>query len=173
MPRKPVTSVSSASSTASVRLTPGGYTRLAERVAHITEVRLPQMRDLLVERERDERDVAEFERLLEEAVALDGLLGEAEILTDDIDGFEGRVDLGMRVRVTLADGSDAWVRPVHPAEAAVDDERISVTSPLATALLGARASHVVWVSAPAGVWACTVLEIDPRVSADPSSGEEA
>lgn len=147
-----------------VRLTPGGHARLAERVAEITDVRLPLMRDLLVERERDERDVAEFERLLEEAVVLDALLGEAEILTDDPAAFEGRVDLGMRVRITLADGSEAWVRPVHPAEAALDDERISVTSPLATALLGARQSQMVWVAAPAGVWACTVLEIDPRLS---------
>ena len=157
--RRPSTRVA-----ADVRLTPEGYSRLAERVAEITDVRLPLMRDLLVERERDERDVAEFERLLEEAVVLDALLGEAEILTADPAAFEGRVDLGMRVRITLADGSEAWVRPVHPAEAALDDERISVTSPLATALLGARQSHVVWVAAPAGVWASTVLEIDPRLS---------
>ena len=67
----------------------------------------------------------------------------------------------MRVHVVLADGSTAWVRPVHPAEAFLDDERISVTSPLGMALIGARASHVVWVSAPAGVWGCTVLTIDP------------
>lgn len=166
MPRKSTTRPSSVA-TSAVRLTPGGYARLTDRLTEITAVRLPAMRDLLVARERDERDVAEFERLLEEAVTIEALLGGAELMTDDLDGFEGRVELGMRVRVTLADGSEAWVRPVHPAEAAIDDERVSVTSPLATALLGARASHVVWVSAPAGVWACPVLEIDPRVSVEP------
>jgi transcription elongation GreA/GreB family factor len=165
MTRKTATAPrSAAAQSARVRLTPGGYSLLSERVDEITRVRLPRMRHLLVKRERDERDVAEFERLLEEAAMLDTLLGEAEILADDPAAFEGRVELGMRVRITLADGSQAWVRPVHAAEAALDDERISVNLPLATALLGARASHVVWVAAPAGVWACTVLEIDPKVN---------
>lgn len=143
------------------RLTPGGYASIAERLQDITEQRLPQMRPLLVDRERDERDVAEFERLLQEAHSLEALLAEAQIILDDPERFEGRAELGMRVHVVLADGSTAWVRPVHPAEAFLDDERISVTSPLGMALIGARASHVVWVGAPAGVWGCTVLTIDP------------
>jgi len=146
------------------RLTPGGHARITERLHDITENRLPQMRPLLVDRERDERDVAEFERLLEEADTLAVLLAQAEIIADDPTGFEGRVELGMRVHITLADGSSAWVRPVHPAEAFLDEERISMTSPLGIALLGARATHVVWVDAPDGVWACTILEVDPTVS---------
>jgi transcription elongation GreA/GreB family factor len=146
------------------RLTPGGYGRIAERIVTIRGTQLPEMLPLLIERERDERDVAEFERLMHEADSLEALLAEAQILADDPVGFEGRVDIGMRVHITLADGSEAWVRPVHPEEAFLDEERISVTSPLATALLGARASQVVWVAAPAGVWACTVLAIDSRVS---------
>lgn len=146
------------------RLTPGGYARISERLLDITEHRLPRMRPLLVDRERDERDVAEFERLLAESDSLTGLLAEAQVIVDDPTGFEGRVGLGMRVHVTLADGSKAWVRPVHPAEAFLDDERISMTSPLGLALMGARANHMVWVGAPAGVWACTVLAIDPSAS---------
>jgi transcription elongation GreA/GreB family factor len=151
-------------SSAAPALTPGGHARISELITEIREQRLPELRPLLVDRERDERDVAEFERLLQEAIELEALLAEAVVIADDPAGFEGRVELGMRVRITLADGSETWVRPVHPAEAFIDDERISVTSPLATALLGARTAHVVWVGAPEGVWACTVLEIDPRVS---------
>ena len=64
----------------------------------------------------------------------------------------------------MVDGSQEWVRIVHPAEAFLDDERISETSPLATALLGARASDAVWVDAPSGVWSCSVLEVDPSVT---------
>lgn len=144
-------------------LTPGGAARIAERIAEIRDHRLVELRPLLTDRERDERDVAEFERLLEEQVQLEALLAAADIITEDPAGFEGRVGLGMRVRITLADGAETWVRPVHPAEAHLDDERISMTSPLAVALLGARVSHTVWVAAPSGVWACTVQEIDPRV----------
>lgn len=145
-------------------LTPEGFARIADRITDIREVRLVGLRPLLVEHERDERDVAEFERLMHEADALESLLASAQVIADDPAGFDGRVGVGMRVLVTLADGSQAWVRPVHPAEAFLDDERISSTSPLATALLGAREGHVVWVAAPTGVWACEVMSIDPRVS---------
>ena len=62
--------------------------------------------------------------------------------------------------VVLEDGTTAWVRPVHPDEAFLDDERISATSPLAIALIGARTGHTVWVDAPTGAWPCEVLSID-------------
>ena len=147
-----------------LRLTPGGYSAITERIAAIREQRLPEMRPLLIDKERDERDVAEFERLLVEAVELEALLAEAEVMADDDFAFDGRIELGMRVRVSMVDGSQEWVRIVHPAEAFLDDERISETSPLATALLGARASDAVWVDAPSGVWSCSVLEVDPSVT---------
>ena len=34
-------------------------------------------------------------------------------------------DLGMRVEVVLEDGTTEWVRPVHPDEAFLDDERVA------------------------------------------------
>jgi transcription elongation GreA/GreB family factor len=150
-----------------LRLTPGGYSGISDRIVEIREQRLPELRPLLVDRERDERDVAEFERLLVEAIDLEALLAEAEIMTDDDLAFDGRIEVGMRVRVSMADGSHDWVRIVHPAEAFLDGERISQTSPLATALVGARKSDAVWVAAPSGVWSCTVLDVDPSV-VDPS-----
>jgi transcription elongation GreA/GreB family factor len=126
----------------------------------IRERRLPEMRPLLVETERDERVVAEFERLIEEAGEIDLLLAQAEVIAIDPVAVDGRVTLGMRVQVVLEDATSEWVRPVHPDEAFLDDERISATSPLAIALIGARAGHTVWVDAPTGAWPCQVLAID-------------
>ena len=40
----------------------------------------------------------------------------------------------------LAGGVEQWVRPVHPVEAILDDERISATSPLSQADPGRDAS---------------------------------
>jgi transcription elongation GreA/GreB family factor len=142
------------------QLTREGYDRLEERAADIRERRLPDMRPLLVEAERDERVVAEFERLLDEANSIDTLLAQADVIGIDPVAVDGRVDLGMRVEVVLEDGTTAWVRPVHPDEAFLDDERISATAPLAVALIGARAGHTVWVDAPTGAWPCQVLTID-------------
>jgi transcription elongation GreA/GreB family factor len=142
------------------QLTREGVARLQERIIDIRDRRLPEMRPLLVESERDERVVAEFERLLLEADLLDSLLAQADVISIDPVSVDGRVTLGMRVNVTLQEGTDAWVRPVHPDEAFLDDERISATAPLAIALVGARAGHTVWVDAPAGAWPCRVLGID-------------
>ena len=147
-----------------LRLTPGGYSGIAHRIEEIREQRLPELRPLLVDKERDERDVADFERLLVEADELEALLAEAEIMDDEDRGFDGRIEVGARVQISMADGSHEWVRIVHPAEAFLDGERVSQTSPLATALLGARKSDSVWVEAPSGVWSCTVLDIDPSVT---------
>ena len=50
-----------------------------------------------------------------------------------------------------------WLNQARIADVAVaflDDERISATSPLAIALLGARTGHTVWVDAPTGAWPC-------------------
>jgi transcription elongation GreA/GreB family factor len=142
------------------QLTREGFTRLQERIVDIRERRLPQMRPLLAEPERDERVVADFERLMMEADSLDALLAEAKVIDIDPVAVDGRVELGMRVHVRLQDDVDAWVRPVHPEEGFLDEERISAASPLAIAIMGARAGHTVWVDAPTGAWPCMVLGVD-------------
>ena len=141
-------------------LTPTGARMLEERVADIRGRRLVELTPLLVEHERDERHVAEFEQLLAEADRVDRLLGSAQILVTEPSDFDGRVQFGMRVQVRLLDRSTAWVRPVHPQEAALDDERISVTSPLGSALIGAELGDRVMVQAPVGPWACRVLAVE-------------
>lgn len=140
------------------RLTAEGYAMIEQRLADIRDRRLPELRPLLVEHERDERDVAQFEALLAEEARWQALLAEAEVLPEL--PADGAVALGSRVRITLADGSKAWVRPVHPAEAFLDDERISITSPLGAALIGATPGDVLTVEAPVGPWECTVLSIE-------------
>jgi transcription elongation GreA/GreB family factor len=141
-------------------LTREGYAQLEQRATDIRERRLPEMRPMLVESERDERVVAEFERLIQEADGIDALLAQAEVIGIDPVAVDGRVVLGMRVQVILEDDTEAWVRPVHPDEAFLDEERISATSPLAIALVGSRTGHTVWVDAPTGAWPCRVVGID-------------
>lgn len=142
------------------QLTSEGAALLSAQAADIRERRLAELRPLLVEHERDERHVAEFEQLLAQADDWDRFLGGADIIRIDPASFDGSVALGVRVKVRLVDKSVAWVRPVHPREAALDDERISVNSPLGAALLGARAKDKVVVTAPLGNWTCTVLDVD-------------
>jgi transcription elongation GreA/GreB family factor len=137
-------------------ITPDGRLLLEEHVADLRDRRLPELAALLQEPERDERTVVEFESMLLEIADWEGFLAEAVDAKVDAQTFDGSVILGARALVTLADGSEEWVRPVHPREAFLDDERISVTSPVGSALIGAKPGDVVSINAPTGVWKCSV-----------------
>lgn len=141
-----------------VPLTAEGHAILAERARRLREERLPELRPLLVERERDERDVAEFERAQAELDRLERLLAEAAVL-DHTGADPARVHLGARVVIETPDQHRETVRIVHPVEASLDDERIALTSPLAQAVLGAAVGETVWVPAPIGAWPARVVEV--------------
>lgn len=141
------------------QITEEGFQRITERVTDIRERRLPELVPLLVETDRDQRYVHEYEQLLAEAHEWEGFLAEAQVL-NTADGDAGVVNLGTRALVTLVDGTDAWVRPVHPREAFLDDERISMDSPLGKAIIGARCGDAVEVDSPVGTWQAVVREIE-------------
>ena len=141
-----------------VPLTAQGHAILVERARRLREERLPELRPLLVERERDERDVAEFERSQAELDRLERLLAESAVL-DHTGADPARVHLGARIVIETPDQHRETVRIVHPVEASLDDERIALTSPLAQAVLGARVGETVWVPAPIGAWPARVVEV--------------
>lgn len=140
-----------------VMLTAEGRRMLQERLDELTEQVLPEMRPLLVEDERDERVVADFERVQAEHDHLSVLLGTSG--TIDTASLGSTISLGSRVAVRDADGERRVVRVVDPEEAFLDDERISSSSPLAVALLGRSAGDTCEVMAPAGTWTATVLAV--------------
>lgn len=144
-----------------IALTADGARLLSDRVADIRDRQIPALRPFLYGPDRDEAAVTQFEDLLAEVTRMDGVLARARILDEPAGST---VVLGSRVRIRLADDSRAWVRPVHPEEAALDDERISVESPLGRALIGATKGDEVPVEAPAGRWTCKVLDV-PRPKA--------
>jgi transcription elongation GreA/GreB family factor len=143
--------------TDAVVLTTGGRLLMAERLRHLRDVAIPALVPLLVDRERDERDVAEFERLTAERDRLEHLLATAGTV---VPSGPGTVELGSRVLLRLARGAQEWVRPVHPVEAILDGERISMTSPLSQSLLGATVGQTVTVHGPSTTWKAKILEIE-------------
>jgi len=141
-------------------LSADGRVALTERLARLYSHDIPQAHGVLWDHDRDARALAEFDRLCGQAQQLQQLLSEAQDLPEPAD--RTRVVLGTRVKVRLPEGKTAWVRPVHPEEAWLDDERISAESPLAKALLGARAGESVEVVGPSGAWVCEVVSLSRR-----------
>ena len=143
--------------TSQVMLTPEGRVMLAARMAELADEVLPSMRPLLVEEERDERVVADFERLQAEHDRLSVLLGTSGTL--DVSELGDEITVGSRVALTDGEGQRRIVLIVDPVEAFLDDERISSTSPLAVALLGHRVGDRCTVKAPAGDWVAEVVAL--------------
>ena len=144
-----------------VHLTPEGRRLLQERVDRLRVDVLDVLRPHLMGPERDERDVAHFERTLAEVDRLEGVIAAAQELAPHASGRRARVAPGALVEIETPGGvpERVRVRLVHPEEAVVDDERISWNSPLARALLGAAVGDTRQVESPRGPWTCVVRRI--------------
>jgi transcription elongation GreA/GreB family factor len=140
-------------------LTEAGRTALQERIDRLHLDVLEPLRPHLIGPERDERDVAEFERALAEIERLEAILAASVELPLAPTGRRARVAPGALVEIRDAAGEKVRVRPVHPEEATIDDERISWDSPLGQALLGAAVGDTFDVPSPRGAWTCEVIRI--------------
>jgi transcription elongation factor GreA len=141
-------------------LTAEGRAALTEHLHRLYTRDIPAAHAVLWDHDRDSRALAEFDRLCEQAQRLQQILNVAGDLPESND--RTRVVLGSRVKVRLPEGETLWVRPVHPEEAWLDDERISAESPLAKALLRACVGESVEVVSPSGAWVCEVVSLSRR-----------
>jgi transcription elongation GreA/GreB family factor len=140
-------------------LTEAGRRALEERITRLHTDVLDPLRPHLIGPERDERDVAEFERALAEIERLQAVLAASVELPKPPTGRRARVAPGALVEIRDRAGETVRVRPVHPEEATIDDERISWDSPLGKAVLGAGVGDHLEVPSPRGSWTCEVVKI--------------
>ena len=149
--------VSKKKESAPVIITELGRTELLKQVEQIRNVQLTALAPLIAAADRDERDVAEFTRLTEEANSLEAIVSESgkpDLLVDD-----KTVRLGSVVKIQTPKQTFK-VRLVHPVEAHLDDERISAESPLGQAILGNKKGDRVTVIAPSGNWSALIKSVE-------------
>jgi transcription elongation factor GreA len=140
--------------TSSARLTNEGRRLLEERIrlmdATVQELRAALDDELGAEiaeaHHRAGRELARLRAVVRDARSV-------EQVPDD----PHTVVLGDTVTIELESGETERHIVVHPAEAPVDDRRISVTSPLGAALIGRRVGDQVEVRVPDGGYRCKIL----------------
>lgn len=140
-------------------LTSAGRLALEERIERLRTDVLDPLRPHLIGPERDERDMAEFERTLAEIERLEAVIAASVELPTPATGKRARVAPGALVEIRDAAGDKVRVRPVHPEEATIDDERISWDSPLGQAIMGAAVGDRIEVPSPRGAWSCEIMRI--------------
>lgn len=139
-----------------VVLTSRGVSWLRERLDHVLAELATVSRPDVPGADRSPDHEAQARRLVVEVDDLTRALARA-VTVVDVTEDPSIVELGDEVDVEFDDGTTDTFVLVHPLEAPMDDASISVESPLARALLGARPGDRVEVAAPAGSYTCVVL----------------
>ncbi len=112
--------------------------------------------------ENAEYDAAkERQSFIEGRIAdLEGKLSAAQIIDPVLLDADGRIVFGSTVRLEDMDsGDEVTYQIVGVDEADLKEKKVSITSPIARALIGKSAGDVVEVKAPAGVREYEVLEV--------------
>jgi len=135
--------------------------RLLEARIRDRERTLEELRAAIQEPGRSTDIVESYQRAAQEVDQLRSLL-EAAGTVEDAPDDPTVVELGDTVTIGLGDGGEETYIVVHAAEAAVEDERISVDSPLGRALLGRHVGDAVEVTVPAGSYRCTITSAARR-----------
>ncbi len=112
--------------------------------------------------ENAEYDAAkERQAFIEGKIAeLEGKLGSAQIIDPTTLDAEGRVVFGATVSLEdMESGQKVRYQIVGVDEADLKESKVSITSPIARALIGRMAGDVVEVQAPSGVREYEILEV--------------
>jgi transcription elongation factor GreB len=149
-------------------ITPGGLRRLEAELKHLIHVERPQVVETVAwaagngDRSENGDYIYGKKRLREIDARIRHLVRRieiAEIVDPARQRDPERVFFGATVTYARADGAERTVTIVGVDEADLDAQRVSWVSPIARALLKARAGDVVTLRTPAGVEHLEVVEI--------------
>jgi transcription elongation factor GreA len=139
-------------------LTNDGRNLLAERLRRLRDETLPELTAALDQSAQDPAVQADLDLASREVRRLAHLLKSAGSITE-IPEDPDVVQLGDWITVRTDEGETNRYLIVHPAEAAVDRQRISADSPLAVAALDRRVGDLVEIDAPGGRYRCRIVEV--------------
>lgn len=149
-----------------IQLTAEGKARLEDELAHLRDIKLPDLSRRIHEATEhgDVSDNSEYEDLKEERVHTEVRIRELEQTLEHATviaagASDGTIRLGSRVTIRWDDGDEeSWIL-VSPEEAYASDARISTESPVGRALLGSRVGDTASVHTPGGELAFTIVAV--------------
>lgn len=139
--------------------------RLLEDRIRVLETTVGELQSALDDPELRADSIEEYQRAARELTTLRSNLDTAGAV-EDIPDDPRVVELGDIVAIRLDDGTEETYIIVHAVEAPVEDQRISIESPLGRALLGKHVGDTVEVPVPTGSYRCTILRADRREPPD-------
>jgi transcription elongation factor GreA len=154
-----------------IPMTPDGLARLEVELKHLKSVERPAVIRQISEA-RDHGDLsenAEYHAARERQSFIEGRVNEledkiarAEVI--DLSKLSGKI-IKFGAKVTLSDedsGEEATYQILGPEEANIDKRQLSITSPLARALIGKQTGDMVEVTTPRGSKAYEIIRVRYR-----------
>jgi transcription elongation factor GreA len=149
-----------------VQLTAAGKTKLEEELAHLINVKRPELADQIQESsdQGDLTDNPDYDAVKEEIVLTDARIQELEQMLERAEVIArpstDSVGLGSTVTIRGDDGVEEKYTLVNHVEADIRDGSISTESPVGQALYGKRPGDSASVKTPGGVIVYTVVRIE-------------
>ena len=151
-----------------VPMTLRGAEKLREELHRLKTVERPANSNAIAEARAhgDLSENAEYHAARERAGFIEGRISEiesklanAQVIDPKLVNADGRVVFGATVEVEEAGGSPATWQIVGEDEADIKAGRISVTAPMARALIGKEAGEAVDVQTPGGIKRYEILDV--------------
>ncbi len=153
-----------------IPLTREGADRLREEVTHLKKVVRPQIIEAIAEARAhgDLKENAEYHAAREQQSFTEGRIKDLEATLSNAQVIDvGKLNAGSKIvfgaTVTLADedsGEEKIYQIVGDLEADIQHNRISVSSPIARALIGKEEGDIADVQAPGGVRHYEIVSVD-------------
>jgi transcription elongation factor GreA len=153
----------------SVPITKYGAELLKQELARLKSKDRPAVINAIAEAraQGDLSENAEYDAAKERQSFIEGRIAElesklsaAQIIDPALLDAEGRIVFGSTVRLEdLESGEEVTYQIVGVDEADLKEKKVSITSPIARALIGKSAGDVVEVQAPAGIREYEVLDV--------------
>lgn len=146
-------------------LTVEGKAELDEELRHLKYERRPEIAAKIHEAKEsgEMSEGGEFDESKNDQAFIEGRIAEIEDIFKNArivkDHDRNVVSIGGFVRVRNEKNVETRFNIVGPAEISPENGKISHDSPIAQSLLGKRVGDVVNVTAPAGTFAYTILEV--------------
>lgn len=151
-----------------VPMTVTGAEKLREELTRLKQVERPRIINAISEARKhgDLKENAEYHAAREEQsftegriLEIEGKLSVAQVIDVSNMENEGRVIFGATIKLVNAEGSETVYQIVGEDEASVEENKISVTSPVARALIGKYEGDNVQVTTPEGATNYEIIEV--------------
>lgn len=152
-----------------VPMTVSGAEKLRDELNRLKQVERPRIINAIAEARAhgDLKENAEYHAAREQQGFIEGRIQEIEaklsvahvIDISSMENTEGRVIFGATIKLTNGKGGELNYQIVGEDEADIQNHKISVTSPVARALIGKYEGDAVEVQTPDGVMVYEIIEV--------------